>query len=90
MKSRDAFLAAAFRLSKAAPSLWYEFEAMFRAYVSDVTESSVRGHPENALVAHGHAQGLLALRDEFANLQATFDKLKQAQERAQEKAQVKR
>lgn len=90
-KARDNFLVAAFHLSKAAPAPWYEFEIMFRAYVSDVTEMAVRGHPESALVAHGHAQGLLALRDEFANLQATFDKLKQAQERAQEKqAQVKR
>lgn len=81
MKSRDEFLVTAFRLSKAVPTQWQDFEIAFRRYVAEVTEMSVRGHPENALVAHGHAQGLLALRDEFANLQATFDKLKQMQDK---------
>lgn len=78
-------MVAAFYLSKAAPQQWGDFELAFRTYAADMTEMAVQGHPENALVAHGYAKGLLALRDEFAHLQTTFDKLKQAQEKAQVK-----
>lgn len=81
--ARDEFIIQAFRLSKEAPNAWREFEGALRAYIAEEVEKSVKASPDTALIAHGRAQALLALRDEFAKLEDTHTTIRNRPQRVQ-------
>jgi hypothetical protein len=72
---RENFIIETYRLSRIAPLVWRDFETAFRAYVAEFTEAAVRTPTGDALVAHGKASALLALRDDFQKIEETYKKL---------------
>ena len=78
MDARDQFIIDAYRLSRHAPHIWREFEASFIAYVATKVEESIQASPDIALIAHGRAQSLVNLRNDFKNIENIYVKITKA------------
>jgi hypothetical protein len=69
------FIVASCMLSRAAPERWAAFMRIFEVYVSSRVEEAVQAATTDALVSHGRAQSLLALRKELREVESQFKKL---------------
>ena len=78
---RRELIAAMYVLSRTAPQQWQEFEQAFRAYVAGITEDAVKAQPDFALIAHGRAQAMLSLRDDFQNIEANYKAIEKIKSR---------
>jgi len=55
-------------LSMVSPQLWEQFLKEFDVHTRNMLERVVKADPGHALVAHGHAQAVLQLNEEFNSL----------------------
>lgn len=67
-KPEHTMILAAHDLKTVAPQLWETFVRAFDDYAIARCIDAVNTPTDNALVAHGHAQGLLALGVHFRDL----------------------
>lgn len=50
----------------------------FNKYVIELTEEAVKASPDTALVAHGRAQAVLKLREDFNKIDELYKKVVKA------------
>lgn len=81
MNVREQFIIDSYRLSRHAPQVWGEFLISFRMYVTERCEEALKAPPEIAHTAHGRAQSLLALRDDFQKLEDLYMQVQKKQSR---------
>ena len=74
-RAKEAFTVALFRLTKASPVAWAEFEKAFSDYVALQCEDAVQAPVAETLAAHGRAQAYLTLRADFRSVEATYGKI---------------
>jgi hypothetical protein len=77
MTPQEKFVVEAFRLSRVSTPLWNEFQNAFELYAAKQFEDAIKAPVPDALVAHGKAQALMSLRDDFRNLEATYRKIEE-------------
>jgi hypothetical protein len=77
---REQFIIETRMLRQATGVQWDRFVEAFTAFTQAKVEEAVQAPLASAPVAQGHAQALLALRQDFRNIEATYkqvaDKLK--------------